>query len=212
MNDTLRRTDMYSENAGGTAGKRVLIVEDETLVGLGLKSQLERLGHTVVGQAANAAEASELFKTAKPDLVLMDIRLDNSDGIELAADLLKVRRCPMIIVSAYSDVELIKRASAAGVFGYLIKPVSAELLAAQIEVASQRFMEAETLEQEKQQLAQNLETRKLVERAKAILMKRLNLPEPDAHRRLQQESQKRRISMSEVAKKVIESEELLGGA
>jgi AmiR/NasT family two-component response regulator len=202
---------MYSENVGGSPGKRVMIVEDDTLVGLGLKSQLERLGHTVVGQAANSAEASELYKNAKPDLVLMDIRLDHADGIELAGELLKFRRCPMIIVSAYSDVELIRRATAAGVFGYLIKPVSAELLAAQIEVASQRFTEAETLEQEKQQLAQNLETRKLVERAKAILMKRLNLPEPDAHRRLQQESQKRRISMAEVAKKVIESEELLGG-
>ena len=211
MIGTARRSDMYSDHAGGSTGKRVMIVEDDTLVGLGLKSQLERLGHTVVGQAANSAEASELFRTAKPDLVLMDIRLDHADGIELAAELLKVRRCPMIIVSAYSDVELIRRATAAGVFGYLIKPVSAELLAAQIEVASQRFSEAEALEQEKQQLAQNLETRKLVERAKAILMKRLNLPEPDAHRRLQQESQKRRISMAEVAKKVIESEELLGG-
>lgn len=211
MTGSARRADMYSETTGSSTSKRVLIVEDDTLVGLGLKSQLERLGHVVVGQAASAGEASELFKSARPDLVLMDIRLDHADGIQLAIELLKHRRCPMIIVSAYSDVELIKRATAAGVFGYLIKPVSAELLAAQIEVASQRFLEVETLEQEKQQLAQNLETRKLVERAKAILMKRLNLPEPDAHRRLQQESQKRRISMAEVAKKVIESEELLGG-
>jgi len=190
---------------------KVLIVEDNTLVGMGLRSQLERLGYVVVGQAATAREAEELYRDHQPDLVLMDIRLDGDDGIELAGQLLKVRRCPMIIVSAYSDAELIARASAAGVFGYLIKPVSAESLQAQIAVASQRFAEHLQLLHEKEQLTQTLETRKLVERAKGVFMKRLNLDEPEAHRRLQVESQKRRISLAELAKKIIESEELLGG-
>jgi response regulator NasT len=204
---------MYSDNpgAGGSGGRKVLIVEDETLVGLGLKGQLERLNFTVVGQAANAAEATKLFRDHDPDLVLMDIRLDGDDGIDLAGRLLKERRCPMVILSAYSDPDLIQRASAAGVFGYLVKPVSAEALSAQIGVATTRFAEQEKLAEENRTLQQNLETRKLVERAKAILMKRLNLAEPDAHRRLQMESQKRRISMAEVSKKIIESEELLGG-
>jgi response regulator NasT len=189
---------------------RVLIVEDDTLVGMGLQSQLQTLGHTVVGRAGNAAEAQALFKQHGPDLVLMDIRLDSTDGIALATQLMQERRTAMIIVSAYSDPQLIARASEAGVFGYLIKPVSSESLAAQIEVAVRRFEEHEKLRIEKDTLAENLETRKLVERAKGILMKRLGLSEDVAHRRLQQESQKRRIRIAEMARKVIESEEVLG--
>ena len=194
------------------AGKRrVLIVEDETLVGMGLKKDLERLGHTVVSQASTADQARREFADKQPDIVLMDIRLDGADGIELAAELLKQRRVPMIILSAYSEQQLIERAGAAGVFGYLIKPVSIESLQAQIEVACRRFEEHEKVVAEKQELAATLETRKLVEKAKGIFMRRLSLDEPEAHTRLQQESQKRRISIGELARKIIESEELLGG-
>lgn len=190
----------------------VLIVEDDTLVGMGLRSQLEKLGHAVIGQAAIAAEAKELFQSKKPDLILMDIRLDGTDGIELTKTLLAERRVPTIIISAYSDAELIARAGDAGVFGYLIKPVSAESVQAQIEVAVRRFAEQEKLIAENELLSQTLETRKLVEKAKGIFMKRLGLSEADAHRRLQQESQRRRMGMGEIAQKIIESEELLGGA
>jgi response regulator NasT len=192
------------------ASLRVLIVEDDTMVGAALRGQLEGLGHTVVGQAADGDQALQLFRDQKPDVVLLDIRLDGSDGIQVATQLLAQRRCPMIVVSAYSDRELIQRASAAGVFGYLIKPVSSESLAAQIEVAVRRFNEQAKLIEENEALAQTLETRKLVERAKGILMLRKGISEPDAHRHLQQESQKRRTSMGELAKKIIESEELLG--
>lgn len=192
---------------------RVLIVEDDTLVGMGLRAAVEKLGHRVVAQAADSEEAERFFTDAKPDLVFMDIRLevDDSDGIELGAKLLMQRRVPMIIVSAYSDQELIERAASVGVYGYLVKPVSAESLAAQIGVALKRFGEHSKLVEENQNLVQTLETRKLVERAKGILMKRLNLVEQDAHRRLQQESQKRRISIADIAKKIIESEELFSG-
>ena len=198
--------------------RRVLIVEDDTLVGLGLRSQLEKLRHDVVGEASTAAKPKNSIWKLQPDVVLMDIRLDHTDGIELAGHLLKLRRCPMVILSAFSDEELIARASAAGVFGYLIKPVSAESMAAQIEVSIQRFQEHEQLiadkakvEAEKDDLIKLLETRKLVERAKGIFMKRLNLDEAEAHKRLQNESQKRRISLMELSKKIIESEDLLGG-
>lgn len=187
---------------------RVLIVEDDTLVGMGLRAQLEKIGHKVIGQASDGEEATKLFREGNPELVLMDIRLDQTDGIELAGQLLAERRVPMIIISAYSDKELIDRAAAAGVFGYLVKPVNGEALAAQIGVVLTRFGEHQKLMEENQNLLQTLETRKLVERAKGILMKRLNLAEPDAHRRLQQESQKRRISIAEIAKRIIESEEL----
>jgi len=203
-----------SDGAGGGAGtarRRVLIVEDDMLVGMGLKAQLERLGHSVVGQASGAPEAMALYKEHKPDVVLLDIRLDDADGIEVATQLLKERRTPMIIISAYSDKELIERAGAAGVFGYLIKPANAEALQAQMEVAVRRFEEQERLAAEKRELEETLQARKLVERAKGIFMKRLGLDEPEAHRRLQQESQKRRIGIAELAKRVIESEEMLGG-
>ncbi len=193
------------------ASYRVLIVEDDTLVGMGLLAQLEKLGHVVVGQASTAAQAQQLFHDARPDIVLTDIRLDRADGIELVTQLLEERRCPALILSAYSDRDLIERASAAGVFGYLIKPVSAESLQAQMEIAVRRFGEREQLAREKEALTQNLETRKLIEKAKGIFMRRLNLDEPEAHRRLQQESQRRRISIADLAKRVIESEELLGG-
>src|SRR5208283_5099471 len=125
--------------------------------------------------------------------------------------LLAIRACPIIIITAFGDNALIDRASAAGVFGYLIKPVSDASLRAQIEVAIARFREHMVLLAEKESLAQNLETRKLMERAKGILMRRLNLSEADAHRRLQQESQNRRIGLADLSRKVIESEELLGG-
>ena len=199
--------------APAPVARRVLIVEDETLVGMGLKKDLERLGHTVVSQASTADEARREFREKKPDVVMMDIRLDldGADGIELAAELLKERRTPMIILSAYSEQQLIERAGAAGVFGYLIKPASVESLQAQIEVAVRRFQEHEKVLAEKQELSATLETRKLVEKAKGIFMRRLNLDEPEAHKRLQQESQKRRISIGELARKIIESEELLGG-
>ena len=194
-----------------TTGYRVMIVEDETLVGIGLQRLLEKLNHRVVGQAATADEGEKLFDDLRPEMVLLDIRLDGSDGIDLAQKLLKKRRVPMIIISAYSDEELIKRASNAGVFGYLIKPVAIEALAAQIAVAVERFKAQEKLIEERDQLTLTLETRKLVDRAKGILMKRSNISEPDAHKRLQQESQKRRVSIAELARRIIESEEIMGG-
>jgi AmiR/NasT family two-component response regulator len=203
--------DVPAADVPATGKRRVLIVEDDTLVGMGLRSLLERLGHDVVGQASTTADATTVFRAKQPDVVLMDIRLDGADGIELAKELLSQRRCPMIIISAFSDRALIERASAAGVFGYLIKPVTGEALAAQLEVAARRFRETEELHRKNLELSQTLENRKAVERAKGIFMKRLHLDEPEAHRRLQQESQKRRISIAELAKKIIESEELLGG-
>jgi two-component system, response regulator PdtaR len=190
---------------------RCLLVEDETLVAMLLQSQLEKLGHKVVAQAADADQAEMLFRDRQPDLVLTDIRLAGRDGLELAERLLKIRACPIIVITAHGDRELIDRASAAGVFGYLIKPVRDDLLEAQIEVAVARFREWMVLLAEKETLAQSLEHRKLVDRAKGILMTRGNLTEPEAHKRIQQESQKRRISAAELAKKIIESEEILGG-
>jgi AmiR/NasT family two-component response regulator len=183
--------------------RSVLIIEDDTLVGMGLRSYLEKMGHQVVGQAASSGEAIEMFKKYKPDLVLVDIRLDGADGIDLAGRLLAERPCPMIVVSAYGEAELVSRAATTGVFGYLIKPASRESLAAQIEIAVRRFEEREQLKSEKQQLSQTLETRKSVEKAKGVVMKRMNLDEPAAHRWLQLECQKRRMPIGDLAKEIL---------
>jgi two-component system, response regulator PdtaR len=195
------------KNAGGM---KVMIVEDDTLVGMGLRGQLQKLGHSVVGQAADAAEARQMFRSREPQLVLVDIRLGEDDGIELARELLKQRRCPMVIISAFAEKELIERATEVGVFGYLTKPVDERTLAAQIEVASGRFKEAEALRAETAKLSQDLKTRKVMDRAKGILMKRANLTEEEAHRRLQVESQKRRMGMAELCQRIIESDEMMG--
>ena len=190
--------------------RKALIVEDDTLVGLGLKAHLEAIGYTVVGQASTPEQALAMYGQHQPDVVLMDIKLDGADGIDLAGELLALRFCAIVMVSAYSDKELITRAAQAGAFGYLVKPTGRESLAAQVEIAVNRCRQQMKLMQENQTLVETLETRKLVERAKGILMKRLTLDEPAAHRRLQTESQKRRMSIAELAKKIIESEKLLG--
>jgi AmiR/NasT family two-component response regulator len=199
-----------SEQAKNGGALRVLIVEDDTLVGMGLLRQLQKLGHSVVGQAADAAEARQMFRSLEPQLVLVDIRLGQDDGIELANDLLKLRRCPMIVISAFAEKDLIERATDAGVYGYLVKPVDDKTLAAQIEVALGRFKEAESLRAETARLSQDLKTRKVMDRAKGILMKRAHLTEEEAHRRLQIESQKRRLGMAELCQRIIESDELMG--
>ena len=186
--------------------RSALIVEDETFVGMGLQAHLEKLGYRVVGQAASSGEAIGMFRSHKPDLVLVDVRLDGADGIDLAARLLAERKCPMIIVSAFSDPDMIQRATAAGVYGYLLKPVSWEGLAAQISIAVARFEEQQKCQSENAQLCQNLEARKWADKAKAILMKRLNLDEPAAHRWLQVESQKRRITIADMARQLVDTE------
>jgi response regulator NasT len=193
-----------------TGSRRILIVEDNSFIAMGMKSDLERLGHEVVGLAANADEARRAFRETGPDLLLMDIRLEEDDGLELTRQLLSERRCPVIIISAHSENDLIARAAEIGVFAYLVKPLTPDALKAQIAIAVRRFDESEQLRKEKQDLAQTLETRKLIERAKGILMKRMNLDEETAHRRLQLEAQKRRINIADCAKRVIESERLMG--
>lgn len=191
---------------------RVLIVEDDSLVGLGLKATLERLGHEVIAHASNTEDALSHFSGDAPDLVLLDIRLtsaeDDYQGLALADRFAAIRAVPMIVISAYSDAELVHRATIAGVFGYLVKPVTAETLAAQIEVATQRARDHHELREQNATLCQQLQNRKLVERAKGVLMKRLNLDEPDAHKRLQLESQKRRIPLADLAQKILESDDL----
>lgn len=181
---------------------RIMVVEDDPMVSESIGALLENLGHSVVARPADAEQALDAFREQEPQLVIMDVRLNGDDGIDLTRKLLRLRSLPVVILSAHDAEELIQRAADAGVFGYLIKPVTRQALAAAITVAIRRF-------NEQTRLLLALEKRKLMDRAKGILMKRLNLSESDAHKRLQAESQNRRVSMAEICKKVIESEELL---
>lgn len=182
---------------------KVLIAEDEGLVAAGLKSQVEALGHQVVAMAKDGLEAVELTERLAPDLVLMDVRMPGLDGIQAAKKLREAMPTPILFVTAHSDVQLAAEASKAGALGYLIKPVNGRQLQPAIQVALSRFDEIAALRRSVQDLKEDIEARKLVERAKGILMKRLRLEESDAFGLLQRRSRNSRRPMGEVASQII---------
>lgn len=188
---------------------KVLAVEDEGLVAAALTTQLEDLGHQVVGLAKDGQEAVEYASTLEPDIVITDIRIPVRDGIETARAILGRRPVPIVLLTAYADESLIHRAGEAGVMAYLLKPADKQQLRSTIEVALARFEELHALRGEVRDLKEALETRKVVEQAKGVLMKRLRLPEAEAFRRMQQTSRSRRSSLKDVAASILRAEELL---
>lgn len=189
---------------------RVLIAEDEYLCLMGIRSSLRSLGHQVIAEAANGRQAVQQAFTTEPDLVIMDINMDDMDGIEAIRRMNERLFVPSIIVTGYCEDDLIRRATNAGVFAYLVKPVDASDLKSAIEVAMARFDELKQLKKELHQAKQALEARKHVERAKGILMDRHDLTEAEAMRRLQEISKKSNRKMVEVAKEIINADRLLG--
>jgi response regulator NasT len=190
---------------------RILVAEDEGLVATGLRAQLKALGHQVVGLARDGEEAVAMAAASAPDLILMDIRLPQLDGLEAARRILQKRRVPVIFISAYSEARLAQGASVSGGFAYLLKPVDRQDLLPAIAVALGRFREAEALRQDVQELEQTLELRKHVEQAKGILMKRLQLAESEAMYRLQQRRRRTRKPLGEVAAEVIAADTFFAG-
>jgi response regulator NasT len=188
---------------------KVLAVEDEGLVAVALTAQLGNLGHHVVGLAKDGQEAVECAARLDPDLIIMDVRIPIMDGIETARAILSRKPTPIILLTAYSDETLVRRAGEAGVMAYLVKPPEKNQLRSTIEVALARFQELHTLRQEVRDLKEALETRKLVEQAKGVLMNRLKLSEADAFRRMQQMSRSKRTGLREVAASILKAEELL---
>ncbi|NPV52012.1 MAG: response regulator [Firmicutes bacterium] len=176
---------------------KVLVAEDESLVAMGLKSALKRLGHEVIGQAFDGLEAVEMSKRLQPELVLMDINMPKLDGIEAAKLINEHNPIPVIIISGYSQADLISRATEAGVYGYLVKPVDKTDLAPAIDVAFGRF--EETL-----RFKRSLEERKLIERAKGVLMDKRGLRENEAMKYLERQSQNTNEKLAIVAKKILE--------
>jgi response regulator NasT len=189
---------------------RVLICEDEGLTALRLKKALARLGYEVVGEAKNGEEAVTLADQLKPDAILMDIRMPKLDGIAATERIMRVRPVAIVMITAYSERELVDAALRAGASGYLVKPVSDEQIQPALKVALNHFSELNELTSEVTDLKQAIELRKLVERAKGVLMRRQGLAEDEAYRRLQKLSRDRRQSLKQTAEQVLAAAELLG--
>ncbi len=188
---------------------RVLIADDESIRLLSLRAQLRALGHRVVAEASNGQEAVVLAKATQPDLAIMDIKMPGMDGIEAAERMTQDRPIPIILLTAYSETQLVERAAQANVAAYLMKPVAAEDLLPAITLALTRFRQFEALHREVNDLREALETRKLVERAKGILMRRLDLTEEEAFRRLQKQSQDTNRRLAEVAHAIVMADQML---
>jgi len=182
---------------------RVVIADDESVIRLDLKEMLQSLGYLVVGESGDGESAINLARELKPDVVIMDIKMPGTDGIQAASILTRERIAPVLLLTAFSQTELIDRAKAAGVVGYIVKPFREGELVPAIEVAMARFREFRELEQEIGDLKETLETRKLVERAKGILMEGQGLKEPEAFRKIQKLSMNSRKSMKEVAEAIV---------
>lgn len=189
---------------------RILVAEDDPLIALGLCERLRSLGHEPIGPAANGEEAIELARENRPDLYLFDIEMPNVDGLEAAAELAgKGLRRPVVVVTGVDDPSLIERSVATGVSAYLTKPIDTRALQAAIDLAAVRQAEFEQLEAEVERAQQALEDRKIVERAKGLLMSALNLSEQDAFRRLQLTARERNLRLADVAARIVEQQSLL---
>jgi response regulator NasT len=184
-------------------GTRILVAEDEALIRLDLAEMLTEAGYEVVGQASNGEQAVEMAKELAPDLVIMDVKMPVMDGITAAEEIGAARICPVVMLTAFSQTELVERARDAGVMAYIVKPFTANDLAPAIDIARHRWTEVKALEQEVADLGQRLETRKSVDRAKGILMKKLKVNEAEAFRWIQKTAMDRRLGMREVAEAVI---------
>jgi response regulator NasT len=190
------------------AQTRLVIADDESIIRMNLKETLVGLGYLVVGEAGDGVSVINLARELRPDLVLMDIKMPKLDGIQAAKILTEEKIAPVLLLTAYSDRELVERAKEAGVVNYVVKPFrEAELLPA-IEIAMARYQEFLEMDQEIADLKEVLDTRKLVERAKGILMDTQGLKEAEAFRKIQQLSMNTRKSMKEIAQAILLANEI----
>jgi response regulator NasT len=185
---------------------RVLIAEDEALIRMDLREMLIEEGHEVVGEARDGAEAIELARSTRPDLVFMDINMPRVSGIEAAETIGVERLAPVVMVTAFSQASYVESAAAAGAMGYVVKPFSRADIAPAMAVAAARFAETNALADEVADLTERLETRKLVDRAKGIMMAR-GVSEPEAFKRLQRLAMDKRKPLRDIAEAIIVAEE-----
>ena len=186
---------------------RILVAEDEALIRLDLVEMLTEAGYEVVAQATNGVEAIALAKEFKPDLTILDVKMPELDGISAAQEIIEIS--PVLMLTAFSQKELVERARDAGVMAYVVKPFSINDLTPAIEIAMSRHLQMRSLKDEVSDLHERLETRKVIDRAKGILMAAMNLSEPEAFGWIQRAAMDRRISMKAVAEAVISPESAL---
>jgi response regulator NasT len=186
---------------------RIVIAEDEALIRLDLKEMLEEEGYTVVGEAGDGETAVRLVEELKPDLAIFDVKMPVLDGLSAAERIHEAHLAPVLMLTAFSQRELVERARDAGAMAYIVKPFSKSDLVPAIEMAVSRYTEMRALEGEIADLTQRLETRKLVDRAKSVLQTKFGLNEPAAFRWIQKTSMDRRMTMASVAAAVIEEGE-----
>ncbi|GAB4447679.1 MAG: response regulator [Chloroflexi bacterium OHK40] len=187
---------------------RLVIADDESIIRLNLKETLVGLGYLVVGEAGDGVSVINIARELKPDLVLMDIKMPKLDGIQAAKILTEEKIAPVVLLTAYSDRELVERAKEAGVVNYVVKPFrEAELLPA-IDIAMARYQEFLEMDRQIADLKETLDTRKIVERAKGILMDTQGLKEAEAFRKIQQLSMNTRKSMKEIAQAILLANEI----
>jgi response regulator NasT len=182
--------------------KRILIAEDETLIRMDLAEMLRESGYEVVGEATNGEEAISLANELKPDLAILDVKMPKIDGITAAESIVEIS--PVLMLTAFSQKDLVERAVDAGVMAYLVKPFTVNDLLPAIEIAITRHTQMLALKNEVTDLAERLETRKIIDRAKGILMQAMRLSEPEAFKWIQRTAMDRRVSMKEVAEAVID--------
>ncbi|TXL62875.1 ANTAR domain-containing response regulator [Aeromicrobium terrae] len=193
-----------SEPSSAAVRPRVVIAEDEALIRLDLAEMLVEAGYDVVAQAGDGEQAVALTTEHRPDLVVMDVKMPRLDGIEAASQIARERIAPVVMLTAFSQRELVERARDSGAMAYLVKPFTIDDLVPAIEMAMSRFREIAALEQEVGDLTERLEARKAIERAKTVLQESLGLSEPDAFGWIQRTAMDLRISMHQVARKVLE--------
>ncbi len=184
-----------------TTAARILVAEDETLIRMDLVEMLREAGYNVVGEATNGSEAITLAEELKPDLAILDVKMPVLDGISAAEKIIGIS--PVLMLTAFSQRDLVERARDAGAMAYVVKPFTIEDLVPAIEIAISRHVQMKSLSEEVADLHERLETRKIIDRAKGILMKALNLSEPEAFSWIQRTAMDRRITMKEVAEAVI---------
>lgn len=182
---------------------RIVIADNESIIRMDLRELLAEAGHTVVAEAADGVKAIELVRKHHPDLVIMDIKMPEMDGITAAKIISNEKLAPVLLLTAYSQKEIVEKAKESGVLAYLVKPIKEVNLFPAMEIALSRFQEYVELERELEDVKNSLEMRKILDRAKGILMDAYNLTESEAYRRIQQYSMSKRKSIREVAEAII---------
>lgn len=182
---------------------RVVVAEDEAIIRLDIVQTLTENGFNCVAQASDGAEAVRLAVELKPDLVLMDIKMPGTDGLQAAEELAQYK-LPVVLLTAFSSPELVDRASAAGVYNYVVKPFNPDNLVPALKIALSLHNRISTAEEEAEQMSEKLESRKMVDRAKGLLTEKMKMNEPEAFRWIQKASMDRRLTMRQVAETVIE--------